>query len=201
MAVTSFKLNDELFIAFAYYKDLSISRYKAKVPLYVLQRNNSKFSLNQTLYSYHVRDVEHFKIGGEHFLVVANEFGYIQGLSHVYRWEAGKFNSQQTSLKTHITFPLMGENLYHLVTACTRHSVIQDIQIGHPSRCNTFAIHNITYIACGRVSILATVLRWLGKQFESFQKLPSSNVYGHPHIIQRYRLSCNRKLQKSWLQW
>ena len=62
---------------------------------------------------------------------------------------------------------------------------IQDIQITYPFRCNTFTIHNITYIACSRGygGQTVKVLKWSGKQFESFHDLPSSIVYGRPHII------------------
>ena len=63
---------------------------------------------------------------------------------------------------------------------------IQDIQIITPSRCNTFTIHNITYIVCGKGWASANaiaVLKWSGKQFEPFQDLPSLYVKGRPHII------------------
>ena len=58
--------------------------------------------------------------------------------------------------------------------------MIQDIQMRFPYRCNTFIIHNITYIACGNglSADTVTVLKWSGKQFEAFQDLPSSIVYG-----------------------
>ena len=59
---------------------------------------------------------------------------------------------------------------------------IQDIQIQNPRRCNTFAIHNITYIACGRefAAQRVPVLKWSEKEFEPFQDLPSSNVFCRP---------------------
>ena len=63
---------------------------------------------------------------------------------------------------------------------------IQDIQIAHPHRCNTFTIDNITYIACGKKwdsGDAVTVLKWSGKQFEPFQYLPSSHAHGSPHIF------------------
>ena len=63
---------------------------------------------------------------------------------------------------------------------------IQDIQITYAFRCNTFTIHNITYITCGKGWArrnAVTVLKWSGKQFEPFQDLPSSNVEGRPHIF------------------
>ena len=49
-----------------------------------------------------------------------------------------------------------------------------------------FTIHNITYIVCGKGWASANaiaVLKWLGKQFEPFQDLPSLYVKGRPHII------------------
>ena len=93
-AVTSFELEDKLFIAFAKYQEWGFL-YKAKLPVYVLQQNN--FTLNQTLVSFGVQDVEYFTIHGDHFLVVANEY---DGSSYkldsvVYRWEAGTFKEFQ----------------------------------------------------------------------------------------------------------
>ena len=74
----------------------------------------------------------------------------------IYEWKKGKFDNK-----------------------------IQDIQITYPTRCNTFTIHNTTYVACGKAATAdtVTVLKWLGKQFESFQNLPSAIVHGRPHII------------------
>ena len=64
-------------------------------------------------------------------------------------------------------------------------SKTQDIQIKYPNRCNTFLIHNITYIACGEADISDTVsvLKWSGKQFHSFQDLSLSIVRCRPHLI------------------
>ena len=92
MAVTTFELKDELFIAFSNYRDSS-SIYQTKLPIYVLQ-NRYNFILNQTIDSFRVRDVEYSKIHGDHFIVVANAddaFRVTQDYSVVYRWEAGKF--------------------------------------------------------------------------------------------------------------
>ena len=60
---------------------------------------------------------------------------------------------------------------------------LTDIKTAKPYRCNDFTIHNTTYNACGRgISANAVkVLKWSGKQFEPFQDLPSSFVYGRPH--------------------
>ena len=63
---------------------------------------------------------------------------------------------------------------------------IQDIPITSPYRCNTFIIHNITYMACGKGwsrTNAITVLKWSGKQSEPFQDLPSSYEQGRPNII------------------
>ena len=194
-------MKDELFIAFG----ISIP-YKTKLPVYVLQKNN--FTPNQTFDSFCARDVEYFTIQGNHFMVVANADDgnqFNQDHSVVYRWEAGIFKEFQ-----HI--PTNGVVDTHYFTITTRKFVsfsnikygstevsiyewknrkfsdkIQNIQISVPGRCNTFAIHNITYIACGMAMDSAdavTVLKWSGKQFKPFQNLPSSHVYGRPHIIQ-----------------
>ena len=88
--VTSFELNDELFITFPNYLDGS-GGFNTKLPVYVLQKNN--FTLNQTLDTAGVSDVEHFTIHGDHFLAVANEqdSASYKADSVVYRWEAGTF--------------------------------------------------------------------------------------------------------------
>ena len=164
----------------------------------------SKFALNQTLVSFRARDVEHFTIHGEYFLVVANEDGFIYTQdSVVYRWEAGKFKEFQR-ISTHAAqnthyftintrkFLTFSNNKYDRNKVSvyewkkeTFSSKIQDIQIKYLSRCNIFSIHNITYIARGKavISDTVSVLKWSGKQFESFQDLPSSAVRCRPHLI------------------
>ena len=123
--------------------------------------------------------------------------------SVVYSWEAGKFKEFQR-------IPTKGVEDTHYFTIGTRKMVsfsnsmygiyevsiyeweneqfnkkIQDIPMTYPKRCNTFTIHNITYMACGKgiTADTVTVLKWSGKQFESFQDLPSAIVRGGPHII------------------
>ena len=202
-AVTSFKLNDELFIAFPNYFD-GYGGLNTKMPVYVLQKNN--FTLNQTLDTVDVSDVEHFTIHSNHFLALANEkdSGGSKLDSVVYRWEAGTFREFQRILTN-------GAKDAHYFTINTRKFIsftnnmdgsskvsiyewkngklsnnIQNIQITWPYKCNTFAIQNITYIACGSwiSAEVVTVLKWSGKRFEPFQELPSSKVvYGRPHII------------------
>ena len=63
-------------------------------------------------------------------------------------------------------------------------SKIQDIKTTTRYRCNTFTIHNITYIAFGvwQSTDAVKVLKWSGKKFEPFQNLRSSYVRGRPHI-------------------
>ena len=121
----------------------------------------------------------------------------------MYRWEAGKFKEFQR-------IPTKGVTDTHYFTIDTRklisfsnsmygvHEVsiyewkngkfskkIQDIQIRNPCRCNTFAIHSITYISCGRDYTAQTVpiLKWSGKEFEPVQDLPSSTLFGRPHFV------------------
>ena len=190
-------------MAFANCKDTF--RFKRKLRVYALQKNNS-FTYNQTLDSFYVEDIEYFTIHGDHFLVVANKYnGHSYKLdSVVYRWEAGKFKEYQR-------IPTKGMKDTHYFTTDTRkmisfsnsmfgvHEVsiyewknekfsnkIQDIQMRSPRRCNTFVIHNITYIACDRGYTTQTVpvLKWSGKEFEPFQDLCSSIVLGRPHFIQ-----------------
>ena len=204
MAVTSFEIKGELFVTFSNYKHTP-SRFKRKLLVYVLQKNNS-FTYNQTLDSFYVQEIEYFTIHGDHFLVAANEYnGWSYRLaSVVYRWEAGKFKEFQR-------IPTAGVKSAHYFTIDTRklisfsnsmfgvHEVsiykwkndkfsnkIQDIQMRNPRRCNTFSIHNITYIACSRGYTAQTVpvMKWSGKEFEPFQDLRSSIVLGRPHIIQ-----------------
>ena len=164
-AVTSFKLNDELFIAFPNYFDGS-RRFYTKLAVYVLQKNN--FTLNQTLDIVDVSDVEHFTIHGDHFIAVANkkDNGGSKLDSVVYRWEAGTFRELQRILTK-------GVKDTHYFTINTRKFIsftnnmddkvsiyewkngkfsnnTQNIQITWPYRCNTFAIQNIAYSACGR---------------------------------------------------
>ena len=173
--------------------------------MYVLEQN--KFTLNQTLDSIGVLDVEYFTIDGDHFLTVANHYNgwsYKQD-SVVYRWEAGIFKEFQR-------IPTKGVRNAHYFTINTRKFMlftnnmygsnkvsiyewknkkfgnkIQDIQITYPlNRCSTFTIYKMSYIACGMRSVSAdavTVRKWSGKQFESFQALHSSYVRGRPHII------------------
>ena len=197
-------MKDQLFIAFANYRGISF-KYKTKLPVYVLQKNN-KFTINQTLDSFSVIDVEYLTIHGDHFLVVGNsDDGNSYTLDYVaYRWEAGTFKVFQR-IRTNGVIDI------HYFTINTRkfisfsnsmygiHAVsiyeweneqfsnkIQDIPIRKPHRCNTFTILNNTYIACGKrvTADKVAVLKWPGKQFESFQDLPGSSiVHGRPHII------------------
>ena len=202
-AIVSFKVEDELFVAFA--NDRYSSRDKTKLPVYVLQKNN--FKLNQTLDSFRVWDVEYFTIQGNHFLVVADRYNNSyngQDSTVVYRLEAGEFKEFQR-------IPTNGVTGTHYFTINTRKFLpfsnnkyrsmkvsiyewkneqlsdkIQDIPITSPYRCNTFIIHNITYMACGKGwarTNAITVLKWSGKQSEPFQDLPSSYVQGRPNII------------------
>ena len=204
-AVTLFELKDQLFIVFASHRDSSSSYiHKTKLPVYVLQEKYN-FILNQTLDSFRVQDVEYFTIHCDHFLVVANDYnGYSYKLEPVvYRWETGKFKEFQRiptngAKGTHYftidrkKMMSFSNNMYGSHEVSTYEwknkqfsTKIQDIQMTFPYRCNTFTIHNITYIACGRGYGGQTVKvpKWSGKQFESFQDLPSLTVYDRPHII------------------
>ena len=191
MKVTSFEVNNDLFIAFA---NSFVRSAKTKTKVYVLQQN--KFTPNQTLYAEGTRGFEYFTIHGDHFLTVIKQYKQ-NSHADVYRWQAGKFKVFQR-------LKINGLRATHYFTISTRKCVsfsgigqvsiyewknkifsnkIQDIHITYPYRCNTFNIHNITYIACGRGvgAHAVTVLKWSGKQFEPFQGLPSSYVKGSPH--------------------
>ena len=113
MAVTSFEIKGELFVTFSNYKHTP-SRFKRKLLVYVLQKNNS-FTYNQTLDSFYVQEIEYFTIHGDHFLVAANEYnGWSYRLaSVVYRWEAGKFKEFQR-------IPTAGVKSAHYFTINTR---------------------------------------------------------------------------------
>ena len=202
--VISFELENELFIVFTSSR-ASPGQFKTKLPVYVLQKNN--FTLNQTLDSFSVWGVEYFTIQGHRFLVVASRYNASsnsQDCTVVYRWEAGKFKEFQRIPTNRVTdthyFTINTRKL--LAFSNNKYGIskvsiyewknekfsdkIQDIQITFPSRCNTFTIHSITYIACGKAWARANavaVLKWSGKQFEPFQDLPSKYVQGRPHII------------------
>ena len=202
--VISFEMEDELFITFSTSR-VSSGLYKSKLPVYILQKNS--FKLNQTLNSFSTQDVEYLRIHGHHFLVVADRcsgFSHRQDCTVVYRWEAGKFREFQRIPTNQVTdthyftistrnFLSFSNNKYGISKVSIYEwkneklsDKIQDIRITSPYRCNTFTIHNITYIACGKGFARAdavTVLKWSGKQFEPFQDLPSSYVQGRPHII------------------
>ena len=202
--VISFDLEDKLFIAFGSSR-ASPGQFKTNLSVYVLQKNN--FTLNQTLDSFSVWDVEYLTIHGHHFLVVAsryNESRNSQDRTVVYRWEAGKFKEFQRIPTNRVTdthyftintrkFLSFSNNKYGISKVSIYEwknekfiDKIQDIPINFPYRCNTFTIHNITYMACGKGWASAdavTVLKWSGKQFELLQHLPSLYVQGPPHII------------------
>ena len=164
----------------------------------------NKANLHSIRHSFHSvpgTGVEHFTIHGEYFLVVANEDGFIYTQdSVVYRWEAGKLKefqriSTHSAQNTHYftintrKFLTFSNNKYdrNRVSAYewkkeTFSSKIQDIQIKYLSRCNIFSIHNITYIARGKevISNTVSVLKWSGKQFESFKIIPGSSFVDCP---------------------
>ena len=199
-AVTSFEIRNDMFVAFANYRD-SLGGFKANSPIYVLQQNS--FTLNQTLTSFGATDVEYFTIHGEHFLVVANGFnGYSQKQnSNVFRWEAGKFNVFQyiptNGVRDTHYFTINRRNFLSFskllqVSVCEwqnskSSSKIQDIQIRNPRRCNTFTIDRVTYIACGRSldsgADFTTFLAWSGEQFEPFWHHSESSIYGQQNVF------------------
>ena len=181
-AVISFEIQDKLFVAFSEFLRLAV---------YVLQQNN--FTLNQTIDTYDVSDVEHFTIHGEHFL----EMGSMDG-SIMYRWEAGKFKEiyrimDNTPKDIHyftintrklmsFSYPFRHKVSIYEWNDYRLDNKIQDIAIKTPSRCNTLTINNITYIACGSsLPIKTAVLKWSGSQFQPFQDLPSMYVSSCPH--------------------
>ena len=93
-AAMSFEVQNELFVAFINHGNSSV-KYKAKLPGYVLQNNT--FTLNQTLDTSGITDVEYFTIHGEHFLAVVNALdgkstkeGFV-----LYRFEAETFKEIQ----------------------------------------------------------------------------------------------------------
>ena len=163
--------------------------------------------MNQTLDSFSVFGVEYFTINCNHFLVVANQYNNSrnsQDRTVVHRWEAGEFKKFQLIPTNRVTdthyfaintrkFVSFSNNQYGRMKVSIYEwkneklsDKIQDIQITYAFRCNTFTIHNITYITCGKGWArrnAVTVLKWSGKQFEPFQDLPSSNVEGRPHIF------------------
>ena len=197
-------MREKLFIAFANYVGIS-GPYTTKIPIYAFEKHN--FTLNQTLDTFRAQDVEYFTICGNHFLVIAST-AFITSNNKdeaiVYRWEAGIFEEFQriptNGVQDSHYFTINKRKFlsFSIITyGSTKVSIyewknkkfsdkIQDIQIADPIRCNTFTIHIITYIACGSgwaSADAATVFKWSGSQFEPFQVLPSSYVYGHPHII------------------
>ena len=200
MAVTSFEIQNKLFIAFANYGDNSVG-YKAKLPVYLLQNNN--FTLNQTLDTSGALDVEYFAISGEHFLVVANEFDgkSIKQGSVLYRWEAGTFKEIQHIPNNDVVYThcfTIDTRTFMSVTNSDSNQVsiykwknekfgnkTQDIAIKEPLRCSTFTISNSTYIACGSLVDFnaTTVLKWSGNRFQPFQVPPSSYVEGRLHTF------------------
>ena len=122
----------------------------------------------------------------------------------MYRWEAGKFSEFQHIPTNRVTdthystistrqFLSFSKHTYGAIKVSIHEwkneklsDKIQDIPTTFPYRYNTFAIHDITYIVCGKrfININAfTVLKWSGKQFERLQDLPSSYVEGRPLII------------------
>ena len=169
-AVTLFEIQNKLFAAFS-----NFGGYKTKLQVYVLQQN--KFKLNQTINSYGALDVEYFTIHGEHFLVAAGV---------LYRWETGTFKEiQRIPAIAIIDIHYFTINTRKFMSVCKAGSnqvsiyewknqkfsnKLQNIAIKSPSRCNTFAIKDIMYIACGRAvySSATTVLKWSENRFQPF---------------------------------
>ena len=166
----------------------------------MLQRN--RFILNQTLDTVAADGLEYFTVHGKHFLMVANRFYNKRNSVYVlYRWETGTFKEIQR-----IT-PFNGfQNGMHFFTINTRNFMsfanygsnqvsiyewknetfgnkTQNISIKSPTKCSTFTINTITYIACGSSvqSSATTVLKWSGNRFQLHHNLPSMYVEGHLH--------------------
>ena len=188
-------ISGELFLAFANRQPVG----NTKLPIYQLQEGN--FTLNQTLDTHEVMDVEHFVIHGEHFLAVAIHYdGSSKEVdSIVYRWDAGKFQEFQripTKGAFEVHYFHISERKFLLINNFVNDMLsiyewkggkfstkIQDVSGSRSIRSESFTIHNVTYIASGSNTDAdaTTVLKWSGSQFQPFQKLPSNTVHARPH--------------------
>ena len=197
-AVTTFMINDELFLTNTNIRDTSGSEGRAKLSVYLLQQNN--LVINQTIDTHSESDVEHFTIHGEHFLAVANRY---DGSSYsvdsvVYRLEAGQFKELQrirTNRAIGLSYFAVNERKLMLITnygtdlisiyewKTGRFIKIQDVSVTNPYHCDTFNINNTPHFACGRGlgTNAVSVFRWSGSQFELFQRLSSKSVYSRPN--------------------
>ena len=188
-SVTSFTINNELFVAYSsYYNDKS---YQTHSQIYKLQQNT--FVLNQTIKTLASFSVEHFSINNDVFLAFASLHNSLATsgsvYSSIYKLIDGVFHKYQrvpTTGATDIHFFTVGDKKLLAISSHAAASFIyrwevnkfvkhQEIHAAWPIKCTTFTIENSTYIAFSSYlnNGANSLFKWSGWQFIHIQSFES----------------------------
>jgi len=201
-AVKFFSIGDDLFLVFANYNGDKLGK-KAKSVVYKME--NERFILNQTLSTNGPYGVEHFKIGGVHYMAIANHYvgGYKQN-SVIYKWSKGKFEEFQVISTNGASgfkfFTIDGEH-YLAVSEYNDGSTnsidsfvykwkqgrfvkYQNIPTDGARACDSTVIANETFLVYAnqyhsqkKYNTKSNVYKWSGGHFLKFQSMQTQGAY------------------------